>query len=60
MYAFMLTLGYAPLDGTTNTVHMDEDIAVLSRITDGESIFDEEQGELKLMAEVLGMPDSWE
>jgi len=56
MYAFMMTLGHTPLDGTTNVKHMQEDIALQSRIKGGEKIFADE-AELRKMAEILGMPD---
>jgi diketogulonate reductase-like aldo/keto reductase len=56
MYAFMMTMGHTPLDGTTNLKHMQEDIALESRIKGGEKIFASED-ELRKMAEVLGMPD---
>jgi diketogulonate reductase-like aldo/keto reductase len=56
MYAFMMTLGHTPLDGTTSLQHMQEDIALESRIKGGEKIFANED-EVRKMAEVLGMPD---
>jgi diketogulonate reductase-like aldo/keto reductase len=56
MYAFMMTMGHTPLDGTTNLKHMQEDIALESRIKGGEKIFANEE-ELRKMVEVLGMPE---
>jgi len=56
MYAFMMTLGHTPLDGTTNAEHMREDIALAARIKSGEKIFADE-AELRKMAHILGMPD---
>lgn len=57
MYAFMMSLGYAtPLDGTTNQKHMLEDVAVMERMQGGEQIFESEE-EMRLMAQLLGMPD---
>jgi diketogulonate reductase-like aldo/keto reductase len=55
MYAFMMTLGHTPLDGTTNVKHMQEDIEVESRIKAGEQIF-ADKAELQRMAQILGMP----
>jgi diketogulonate reductase-like aldo/keto reductase len=56
MYAFMMTLGHTPLDGTTNLKHMQEDIELESRMKGGDRIFANED-ELRKMAEILGMPD---
>jgi len=57
MFAFLLSLGYAtPLSGTTSNFHMVEDVAVMTRIQEGESIFESEE-ELKNMADALGMPN---
>ena len=39
MYAFMMSMGHTPLDGTTSKVHMMEDIAVMERIQSEEEIF---------------------
>jgi diketogulonate reductase-like aldo/keto reductase len=56
MYAFLMSLGYVtPLSGTTNTVHMAQDVAVMERIQGGEAMFSlEEQREF---ARLLGMPE---
>lgn len=56
MYAFVITLGITPLDGTTSKEHMAEDISLLKRINIGEKVFDT-QGEVSLFAEILGLPD---
>ena len=55
MYAYMLLNGHTPLDGTTNKGHMDEDIAIMKRVFEGEQIFDEE--EMALIGKILGIPD---
>jgi len=55
MYAFMLTLGHTPLSGTTNAVHMAEDVAIMERIQGGEVIFDEV--EMQAIAAILGIPE---
>uniref|UniRef100_A0A7S4N2L4 NADP-dependent oxidoreductase domain-containing protein n=1 Tax=Odontella aurita TaxID=265563 RepID=A0A7S4N2L4_9STRA len=54
MYAYMMTLGHTPLSGTTSRDHMDEDIAIMRRIHDGEEIFKDD--ELKKMSDILGIP----
>lgn len=53
MYAFMMTLGHTPLDGTTNKEHMMEDVAVMERIQNGEVILNED--EMAAMASFLGV-----
>ena len=55
MYAFLMSLGYVtPLDGTTNPIHMAQDVAVMERMQGGEPLFTTE--EQKQMAKILGMP----
>jgi diketogulonate reductase-like aldo/keto reductase len=56
MYAFMMSLGHTPLDGTTSKSHMVEDIAVMERIQGGEKILDD--AEMLKMAKILGIPES--
>ena len=53
MYAFMMTLGHTPLDGTTNKVHMMEDVAIMERIQNDEEILSNE--DMELMANKLGL-----
>jgi len=53
MYAFMMTLGHTPLDGTTSEDHMIEDIEVMKRILSGEEILS--PSEMQTMSEILGM-----
>jgi len=53
MYAFMMTLGHTPLDGTTDKGHMEEDINVVRRIQSGENILNDE--EIDFMEGVLGV-----
>jgi diketogulonate reductase-like aldo/keto reductase len=53
MYAFMMTLGHTPLDGTTNKGHMMEDVAVMERIQNGEVILDEE--EMAVLGDIIGV-----
>lgn len=43
MYAFMMTLGHAPLSGTKNEAHMKEDVAVMLRFQEGERVLDENE-----------------
>jgi len=53
MYAFMMTLGHTPLDGTTNKQHMMEDVAIMERIQNGEVILNDD--EMSDMASFLGV-----
>mmetsp|Transcript_4327 Transcript_4327/g.9376 ORF Transcript_4327/g.9376 Transcript_4327/m.9376 type:complete len:297 (-) Transcript_4327:1080-1970(-) len=55
MYAYMMTNGHTPLDGTTNMNHMNEDITLMKRIFEGEQIFDDK--EMALIDRILGIPD---
>lgn len=56
-YAFCMALGISPMDGTTNEVHMREDIALMDRIRNGEQIFDGID-ELSIIGDALdGNPD---
>ena len=56
MYAFLMSLGYAtPLSGTTNTVHMAQDVAVMERVQGGEVMFSLEEKER--FSRILGMPE---
>lgn len=56
MYAFMMQLGHTPLDGTTDPRHMEEDVAVMGRIQEGDHIFSSDE-EVRRLAEVLGLPE---
>lgn len=57
MYAFLMSLGYVtPLSGTTNKIHMAEDVAIMERMQGGEAIF-ENEADIRRMAQLLGMPD---
>ena len=53
MYAFVMTLGHTPLDGTTSKGHMVEDVAVMKRYLSGEEILNGE--EMEFMADVIGL-----
>lgn len=53
MYAFMMTLGHTPLDGTTNKEHMMEDVAIMERIQNGEEILNED--DIVEMYSILGI-----
>jgi len=55
MFAFLMSLGYiTPLSGTTSSVHMKEDVAVMERMKDvGFTFTPHEQ---QRMAEILKMP----
>ena len=57
LYAFLMSLEYVtPLSGTTSTKHMEEDVAIMKRVQDGE-VFFEMQYQLQKMAKLLGMPN---
>jgi diketogulonate reductase-like aldo/keto reductase len=57
LYAFLMSLGYGtPLSGTTSAKHMEQDVAVMKRMQDGEVFFETEE-QLRKMAKLLGMPD---
>ena len=49
-------IGISPLDGTTNEMHMKEDIDLMRRIRDGEQIF-ENSTELAVIGNALGTPE---
>lgn len=56
MFAFLMQLGYiTPLSGTTSLTHMQEDVAVMHRLQDGEKIFENDE-ELRRFEKLLGMP----
>ena len=48
-----MEIGISPMDGTTNEVHMKEDIALMDRIRSGEKIFANHE-ELAVIGNVLG------
>lgn len=54
MYAYMMTLGHTPLSGTTNQLHMAEDVAIMERILGGEKILS--INEVNYISEKLGVP----
>ena len=63
MFAFLMSLpadsGYSymtPLSGTTSTIHMAQDVAIMERMQGGEVFFETEE-ELRRFAGYLGMPD---
>ena len=54
MYAFLMSLGYVtPLSGTTDKSHMEEDVAAMARLQEGEQMFTLD--EQKYMAKLLDM-----
>lgn len=55
-YAFCMTLGISPMDGSTNEVHMREDIELMNRIRSGERIF-ADSNELGIIGDALGTPN---
>jgi len=55
MYAYMMSLGHTPLDGTTNKGHMMEDVAVMERFQHGEKVLSED--EVDMMTRALGIID---
>mmetsp|Transcript_32897 Transcript_32897/g.69218 ORF Transcript_32897/g.69218 Transcript_32897/m.69218 type:complete len:309 (-) Transcript_32897:572-1498(-) len=54
-YAFCMAIGISPMDGTTNELHMKEDMALMNRIQSGEQIF-ANSDELAIVGEALGIP----
>jgi diketogulonate reductase-like aldo/keto reductase len=57
MFAFLMSLGYiTPLSGTTDRMHMAQDVAVMERMEGGEVFFPDEAA-LRHFAKLLGMPD---
>ncbi|KAL7467825.1 hypothetical protein ACHAXS_008063 [Conticribra weissflogii] len=55
-YAFCMTIGITPMDGTTDKQHMKEDIDLLNRVRSGEKIF-ENNDELAIIGNALGTPN---
>lgn len=55
MYAYVMSIGITPLDGTTKEAHMAEDMALLQRVRSGEEILDEHG--LKVFSDILGIPE---
>lgn len=55
-YAFCMSLGISPMDGTTNERHLKEDMELMDRIRNGEQIF-EGYEELAIIGDALGSPD---
>ena len=53
-----MALGISPMDGTTNEVHMREDIALMDRIRNGEQIFDSID-ELSIIGDYLEGEPEW-
>ena len=53
-----MALGISPMDGTTNEVHMREDIALMDRIRNGEQIFDGID-ELSIIGDALEGEPEW-
>mmetsp|Transcript_57345 Transcript_57345/g.121680 ORF Transcript_57345/g.121680 Transcript_57345/m.121680 type:complete len:159 (+) Transcript_57345:2-478(+) len=55
-YAFCMAIGISPLDGTTDEMHMKEDVELMNRIREGEQIFANAE-ELAIVGNALGTPD---
>lgn len=53
MYAYMMTQGHTPLDGTTSRQHMQEDIQLFLRLYNGEEILNTD--EVNFMSGILGV-----
>lgn len=53
MYAYMMTLGHTPLDGTTSRAHMQEDIQLFLRLYNGEEILNTD--EVNFISGILGV-----
>ena len=51
-----MAIGISPMDGTTNEMHMREDIALLDRIRSGEIFFANSE-ELGIIGNALGTVD---
>jgi hypothetical protein len=51
-----MALGISPMDGSTNEVHMKEDIALMNRIRSGEQIF-ADSNEMGIIGNALGTPN---
>lgn len=51
-----MAIGISPMDGTTNEVHMKEDMDLLNRIRSGEKIFANNE-ELSIVGNALGTPE---
>lgn len=51
-----MAIGISPMDGTTNEVHMKEDIEMMDRIRNGEQIF-ANSAELAIVGNALGTPE---
>ena len=50
-----MALGISPMDGTTNEIHMKEDMDLMKRIRSGEQIFADSE-ELAIVGNALGTP----
>ena len=50
-----MAIGISPMDGTTNELHMKEDIELMDRIRSGEKIF-ANNDELEIIGNALGTP----
>lgn len=48
-----MAIGISPMDGTTNEIHMKEDMQLMDRIHSGEQIFSNRE-ELAIIGNVLG------
>ena len=48
-----MALGISPMDGTTNEMHMKEDMELMDRIRSGDQIFDN-YDELAIIGDALG------
>lgn len=48
-----MAIGISPMDGTTNEIHMKEDMQLMDRIRSGEQIFSNRE-ELAIIGNVLG------
>ena len=53
MYAYMMSLGHTPLDGSKSVEHMKEDIDLVTRFQNGETVLDED--EIKTLSGLLGI-----
>lgn len=53
MYAYMMSFGHTPLDGSTNIEHMKEDIELVTRFQNGEIVLDAD--EIKTLSGLLGI-----
>ena len=53
MYAYMMSMGHLPLDGSKNVDHMKEDVELMMRFQNGDEVLDED--EINTLSRLLGI-----